>query len=128
MYDDLLGEALRERRAAHERLAAVRAGVERLHGEDADARCGLCAEPWPCATRQLVDGLGGGELDDRGAAGLVAAAAAEAAPNAGAVGDGVSHYPVRPAPQVPRMTDVLDRTRTGRALDLLLGGTVGRRR
>lgn len=128
VYDDLLGEVLRERRAARERLAAVRRGVERLHVEDADAQCGLCGETWPCATRQLVDGLAGGELDDRRAAELVAAAAAEAAPVAGAVREGVSHYPVRPAPQVPRMTDLLDRTRTGRALDLLLGGAVGRSR
>ena len=116
LYDDLLGEVLQDARVARDRLAAARTGLDRLHVPDADAQCGVCREAWPCATRQLVDGLARGELDDVRAAALVDAAVAAPV-----------EAPVRPAPPVPRLIDLLDRGRTGRALDLLLGGAVGRR-
>lgn len=124
LYDDLLGEVLRDARATRERLAAARTGLDRLHRADADERCPVCREPWPCATRRLVDGLARGELDARSAAALV-----DAAVVAGPAPDPVAPLePLRPAPPVPRLIDLLDRSRTGRALDLLLGGSVGRSR
>ncbi len=117
LYDGLLGEVLQDARVARDRLAAARTGLDRLHVADAERQCAVCRESWPCATRQLIDGLARGELDGARAAALVDAAVVAAAPP----------EPLRAAPAVPRLTDLLDRGRTGRALDLLLGGSVGRR-
>ena len=119
LYDDLLREVLQDARVARDRLAAARTGLDRLHVPDTAEQCAVCREAWPCATRQLIDGLARGELDDARAAALVdTAVAASLAP---------VPEPLRPAPPVPRLIDLLDRSRTGRALDLLLGGSVGRR-
>ena len=124
LYDDLLGEVLQDARTACDRLAAARTGLDRLHVPDAAQQCTVCREAWPCATRRLINGLARGELDDARAAALVDAALVDAA-----VVDGAPpvEEPVAPAPAVPRILDLLDRSRTGRALDLLLGGSVGRR-
>ena len=118
LFDDLLGEVLQDARTARDRLAAARTGLDRLHAADAGQQCTVCREAWPCATRRLVDGLARGELDDARAAALVDAAVVASAP---------VEEPVPAAPAVPRILDLLDRSRTGRALDLLLGGSVGRR-
>ena len=118
LYDGLLSEVLAAAHVHRDRLATVRAGVDRLHGTDPDERCVLCGTPWPCATRQLVDGLARGELDAEQASLLVERALTPAPEPAAPE---VEPEPVRPAPRVPGLADLLDAGRTGRALDVLLG-------
>ncbi|MCW2667844.1 MAG: hypothetical protein JWN57_2806, partial [Frankiales bacterium] len=73
LYDGLLSEVLAGAHVHRDRLATARAGIDRLHGPDAQDLCSTCRAPWPCATRRLVDGLARGDLDATAAGALVQA-------------------------------------------------------
>lgn len=113
VFDSVLGEVLQGAHVARDRLATARAGIDRLHGPDAHEQCPLCREPWPCATRRLVDGLSRGDLDPATAEGLVDDALRRELAEAGEDA---------PTPsRIPALSELLDTGRTGKALDVLFG-------
>lgn len=141
MYESLAGEVLQQRRVALDRLAALGEQLRRLHARER-AACTTCAEPWPCATVRLADGLTG-TLDVPAARALVdgalrasAAAAVPAVPDVPAVlhvpdvpaVPDVPEVAERPPPRMPRLTEILDVGRATRAWDLLLGGAPAKAR
>ncbi len=117
MYESLAGEVLQQRRAALDRLAALREQLRRLHARERGA-CTTCSQPWPCATVRLADGLTG-TLDVPAARALV---------DGELLGSAVEEVAERPPPRMPRLTDILDVGRATRAWDLLLGGAPAKAR
>ena len=114
VYDALVDDVLQQRRAALDRLAALRLELRRLH-DQVGGQCAVCAQSWPCASVQVADALAG-TGEPRTAAGLVDAELARRA------ADAVMEEPPRPAARMPRLGELFDRRRTSRAWDVLLGG------
>jgi len=154
VYDAMIGDVLQGARLDRDRLAAVSSGITRLHPAAGSGPCPVCSEPAPCATRRVVDGLSAQRegpapvppatpapiaLAPTGPAPSLASAAPAAAAPAPVATAGASEVSAqaaldaadeveRPAPRMPRLIDLLDTRRTGRAIDLLLGGSPARGR